>query len=147
MCEKAEMALAIAIRSNGVVEQKSVVVVLFYERFPSNTISVKLPYHQWRLKNRCHKSNGKKRCEKCISEAIRDEHATMIWWKGSLFRDFENFNLLHLETRRTREKRFPAQSSVVVVTAARESAIAGVWWTDFVCKFGENILEFSPRFR
>jgi hypothetical protein len=58
------MLLAIVIRSNGVVEEKSVVVALFNERVPSNTLSAKLPCHQLRLK---------KRCTKPISEAIREQ--------------------------------------------------------------------------
>jgi hypothetical protein len=33
------------------------------------------------------------------------QHASSIRWKGGLFRDFENFNLLHEEFLRTREKR------------------------------------------
>jgi hypothetical protein len=42
-------------------------------------------------------------------------------------RDFEDFNFLHLETQRTREKRFPVQSGVVSVTAAKRlSEIVGV---------------------
>jgi hypothetical protein len=39
-----------------------------------------------------------------------------IWRKGRLVRDFENFNFLHLEIRRTREHRFRVQSGVVGVT-------------------------------
>jgi hypothetical protein len=34
------------------------------------------------------------------SKAIREQHASTIWWKGGLFRDFENFSFLHWEIRR-----------------------------------------------
>jgi hypothetical protein len=39
--------------------------------------------------------------------------------RGDLVRDFENFNLLHLEILRTREKRRPVQSGVVRVNDAK----------------------------
>jgi hypothetical protein len=60
----------------------------------------------------CHKLRRKKLCT--------------IWRKRGLVRDFENFNFLHLEIRRTREKRFPVESGVVGVTAAKLSPTVGV---------------------
>jgi hypothetical protein len=46
-----------------------------------------------------------------------------IWQKGGFVRDFENFNFLHLEMRRTREKRFPVQSGVVGVVLAKAVSV------------------------
>jgi hypothetical protein len=44
--------------------------------------------------------------------------------KGDLVRDFENFNFLHVEIRRTREKRGRVQSGVVRVTVAKVASVA-----------------------
>jgi hypothetical protein len=44
-----------------------------------------------------------------------------------LVRDFENFNFLHLELQRSREKRISIQSGVVGVTAAEESATSSAY--------------------
>jgi hypothetical protein len=46
-----------------------------------------------------------------------------IWWDGRLVPDFENFNFLHLEILRTREKRLPVQSGVVGVTFAKDGCV------------------------
>jgi hypothetical protein len=65
---------------------------------------------------------------KSISQAIPEQHASTIWRKGDLFRDFENFSFLHLELLRTREKRVPVQSGVVGVNQAKVvSVTVGVW--------------------
>jgi hypothetical protein len=54
-----------------------------------------------------------------ISEAIREHRASTMGWKRGLVCDFENFNFLHLEIRRTREKHSPVQSGVVRVNGAK----------------------------
>jgi hypothetical protein len=42
---------------------------------------------------------------------------------GRLVRDFENFNFLHLEIPRTREKHCPVQSGVVRVTVSKSVSV------------------------
>jgi hypothetical protein len=51
--------------------------------------------------------------------SIQEQHANRIWRKGDLVRDFEDFNFLHFEMLRTREKRVLVQSDVVGVTLAK----------------------------
>jgi hypothetical protein len=80
----------------------------------SNTLSVKLA---------CRQLGRRKRCKQSISEAIREQHASTIWRKGALVRDFENFNFLGSETLRTGEKRVPAQSGVVGVPFAKVESV------------------------
>jgi hypothetical protein len=47
-------------------------------------------------------------------------------WKSCLFYDFEDFDFLHLEMERTREKPLLAQCGVVDVSGAKVSVIGNI---------------------
>jgi hypothetical protein len=57
-----------------------------------------------------------------------EQPASTIWRTGGLVRDFEHFNFLHLEPRRTCERNRPIQSGVFGVTAAKGPSL-----TEGVC--------------